>query len=191
MHSGTNSWSRSKSPTQTTGKGARSEGEIALLLQKDRCRRPPNVSTRPAAYFAPKKIGLLHEVQNIGADGQCYVNGPRLWIQIVDQDEGVGDHHCTEAKYHLACWLGCGLAPVGSGTGKTYRMPVNQTRKPRAKSILLSCHLHRDNEVEEGNCSSRFASLRTCLRKCLADFGIRSEVTKFSFKEQILEALSY
>ncbi|KAG0726393.1 hypothetical protein GWK47_036691 [Chionoecetes opilio] len=115
---------------------AKKRGEIALLLQKPDAVVHANVSTSPAAFFCTKEDGLLHEFKTLGADDNVRSRARILLdSDLLTGIEGVGDLIALEAKSHLACLVGLRNRHRSLiRTGKTYRMPVNQTRKP-GKSI--------------------------------------------------------
>lgn len=69
-------------------------------------------------------------------------------------------------------------------------MPAKQTKKTRARAFA-ELVTYIENEVEEGTLLFKFASLWHLYESRLADFGIRSEVNKVCFKEQILKHFPY
>ncbi|KAG0722380.1 hypothetical protein GWK47_044567 [Chionoecetes opilio] len=173
MHSGTNHVTTNS--THRNWQGRRSEGEIALLLQKTDAVVHANVSTRPAAYFAPKKMDSCMSFKTLGADD----NVRSMARDLLDSDlltriEGVGDLIALEAKYHLACLVG--LRNRHRSLIRN-RENLQDARKPDKKArarAFAELVTYIENEVEEGTLLFKFASLRHLYESRLADFGIRS-----------------
>lgn len=156
--------------------------------REDRRHRPRKCLDKTSCIFCTKQDGLLHEFRTLEAD----VNVRSMARDLQDSDlltriEGVGDLIALEAKYHLACLVG-----LRNRHRTLLRKQENleggntEERKIRARAFV-ELITHIENEVDDGTFLFKFASLRHLYESRLADFGIRSEVNKVRFKEQVLK----
>ncbi|KAG0715325.1 hypothetical protein GWK47_012185 [Chionoecetes opilio] len=153
--------------THRNWQGRRSEGEIALLLQKTDAVVHGKCFDKTSCIFCTKKDGLLHEFKTLGADDHVRSMARDLLdSDLLTRIEGVGDLIALEAKYHLACLVGLRNRhrSPDQEQGKTYRMPVNQTRKPEQEPFA-ELVTYIENEVEERDISLQVCFPTASLRK--------------------------
>ncbi|KAG0727322.1 hypothetical protein GWK47_034911 [Chionoecetes opilio] len=171
---------------------AKKRGRDSTPAPEDRCRRPRKCFDKTSCIFCTKEDGLLHEFKTLGADD----NVRSMARDLLDSDlltriEGVGDLIALEAKYHLACLVGLRNRHRSLIRNRENLQDASKPDKKARARAFAELVTYIENEVEEGTLLFKFASLRHLYESRLADFGIRSEVNKVRFKEQILKHFPY
>ena len=171
---------------------AKKRGRDSTPAPEDRCRRPRKCFNKTSCIFCTKEDGILHEFKTLGADH----NVRSMARDLLDSDlltriEGVGDLIALEAKYHLACLVGLRNRHRSLIRNRENIQDASKADKKARARAFAELVTHIENEVEEGTLLFKFASLRHLYESRLADFGIKSEVNKVRFKEQILKHFPY
>ena len=152
------------------------------VAEKRRCRRQSFDKT--ACIFCTMQGGHLHEFATLGTDNNVKSMARDLQeTDLLTRLEG-GDLIAKEAKYHLVCLVGLRNRHRSQSRHGSHDINIEEKKIQARAFIELITHI--ENAVEDGTFCFKFASLRQLYQARLADLGIRKEINKVRFKEQVL-----